>query len=169
VGPIGAFSRSIVSRLTPSTQQSRFFSLYEFSQEATGWIGPLVIATVTQTHRGPGAGCVFAQTSVFTCLVELGLAVVFLLPLDVGRGERLRVGMDAQAEAALAAVACEIEGAWSVEVDEEEEGRGGGRGGGEVVNKVGGGGSLSARGGDKRSVSGTPAPAVQGTMMDSTF
>ena len=32
VGPINAFSRSIVSRLTPTRQQSKFFSLYEFSQ-----------------------------------------------------------------------------------------------------------------------------------------
>lgn len=32
VGPINAFSRSIVSRLTPTHQQSKFFSLYEFSQ-----------------------------------------------------------------------------------------------------------------------------------------
>ena len=59
---------------------------------------------------------------MYTCLVELGLAVVFLLPLDVGRGERLRGGVDAEAEAALAAVAKEIDGAWSVDVDVEGDG-----------------------------------------------
>jgi len=92
VGPINAFARSIVSRLTPSHEQSRFFSLYEFSQESTGWIGPLIVASVTQS--GGGSGTVFARTSVFTCLVELGVAVLLLMPIDLKRGEVRREGVD---------------------------------------------------------------------------
>jgi MFS-type transporter involved in bile tolerance (Atg22 family) len=92
VGPINAFARSIVSRLTPSHEQSRFFSLYEFSQESTGWIGPLIVASVTQS--GGGSGTVFARTSVFTCLVELGVAVLLLMPIDNKRGVARRDGCD---------------------------------------------------------------------------
>ena len=81
-----------MSRLTPSHEQSRFFSLYEFSQESTGWIGPLIVASVTQS--GGGSGTVFARTSVFTCLVELGVAVLLLMPIDMKRGEARRDGVD---------------------------------------------------------------------------
>lgn len=101
VGPINAFARSIVSRLTPSHEQSRFFSLFEFSQESTGWIGPLVVAAVTQS--GGGSGAVFARTSVFTCLAELAVAVLLLLPMNLQRGEARRDGADADQAAAAGA------------------------------------------------------------------
>lgn len=41
-----------------------------------------------------GSGTVFARTSVFTCLVELGVAVLCLLPINVGRGETHRFTTD---------------------------------------------------------------------------
>ena len=36
----------------------------------------------------------FARTSVFTCLVELGVAVLCLLPINVARGETHRFTID---------------------------------------------------------------------------
>ena len=41
-----------------------------------------------------GSGTVFARTSVFTCLVELGVAVLCLLPINVARGETHRFTTD---------------------------------------------------------------------------
>ena len=102
VGSLSAFARSTVSRLTPCTRQSRFFSLYEFSQESTGWIGPLIIASLTVSQGG--GGITFARVSVFTCLVELGIGVLLLLFVNIPRGEIYRNEIDEQESSAAKAI-----------------------------------------------------------------
>ena len=92
IGSLGSFSKSIVSKLVPTKRQSRFFSLYQFSQEATGWIGPLIVATL-QTALGGGQRA-FLVSVVEVCLVEIAIGLPLLLMVDVGRGEDCRKTFD---------------------------------------------------------------------------
>jgi MFS-type transporter involved in bile tolerance (Atg22 family) len=92
VGALSAFQRSIVSSLTPTWRQSGFFSLFQFSQEATGWIGSLVIATLTKVNGG--GEVVYLRSIVFTCLVEIILGLPFLLLVNFQRGLEKRINDD---------------------------------------------------------------------------
>jgi len=88
IGCIGSFSKSIVSKLVPTKRQSRMFSLYQFSQESTGWIGPLVVASL-QTAYGGGKRA-FLVSVVEVCLVEIAIGLPLLLWVDMAAGEEAR-------------------------------------------------------------------------------
>jgi len=106
IGPIGALSRSIVSSLIPSNRQSRLFSLYQFSQDSTSWIGSLIIASVSSAYGGSNS--VYLTTVVIVCVVEIALGLPCLLMMNYNRGVLLRKQKE--------------------EEEEEEKGGGGGEG-----------------------------------------
>ena len=47
VGPAQAASRSLMARLSPSDRQAEYFGLFALSGKATAFLGPLVVAVVT--------------------------------------------------------------------------------------------------------------------------
>ena len=94
IGCLGSFSKSIVSKLVPTKRQSRLFSLYQFLQEATGWIGPLIVASV-QTALGGGKKA-FRQSVVEVCLVEIAIGLPLLLWVDMAQGEKIRDQIDTE-------------------------------------------------------------------------
>ena len=84
VGPVGALSRSILSSMIPAQKQTRLFSLYQFSQEATSWIGSLVIAAIATDYGG--GDNVYLKSVVFTCMVQIGIGIPCLLIMNYDRG-----------------------------------------------------------------------------------
>lgn len=96
IGPIGALSRSIVSSLIPSTRQSRLFSLYQFSQDSTSWIGSLIIASVSSAYGGSDS--VYLKTVVIVCVAEIVLGLPCLLMMNYDRGVLLRKQKEVEEE-----------------------------------------------------------------------
>ena len=47
VGPVQAASRSLMAKLSPTDQQAAYFGLFALSGKATAFVGPLVVAIVT--------------------------------------------------------------------------------------------------------------------------
>lgn len=47
VGPVQAASRSLMARLSPPDQQAAYFGLFALSGKATAFVGPVVVAIVT--------------------------------------------------------------------------------------------------------------------------
>jgi UMF1 family MFS transporter len=92
IGSLGSFSKSIVSKLVPTKRQSRLFSFYQFSQESTGWIGPLIVASI-QAGLGGGRRA-FLVSTVEVCLVEIAIGVPLLMWVDVKKGEETRAAFD---------------------------------------------------------------------------
>jgi MFS-type transporter involved in bile tolerance (Atg22 family) len=88
IGSVGAFARSIVANLCPTHRQSRVFSLYQFCQVATAWIGPLIIASVNSATDG---NCVeFIYLTVFVVVGQLLIGLPLLWKVDIERGLQLR-------------------------------------------------------------------------------
>ena len=86
IGPLGSFSRSIVSHLIPSHQQSRFFSLFDLTQKGSSWLGPLVIAALTQSFGDNSYVLVVVVVSV----VEVAIGLPILFAVNITRGESIR-------------------------------------------------------------------------------
>lgn len=82
VGPAQAASRSYMAHLCPAELRTQFFGLYALSGKATAFVGPAMVALVTQTMQSQRLG--FAIVVVF-------FVVGFLLLLTVdepGGGRR---------------------------------------------------------------------------------
>ncbi len=92
VSCIGAFARSIVSRLAPTHTQTRMFALYQFSQESTSWIGPLLIATIATSVGGENVS--FLHVTLYVVLAELCVGIPLLWWVNVERGEGRREERD---------------------------------------------------------------------------
>jgi MFS-type transporter involved in bile tolerance (Atg22 family) len=88
IGSVGAFARSIVASLCPANRQSRIFSLYQFCQVATAWIGPLLIASINSSSDGNS--CEFLYLTVFVVVGQLLIGLPFLWFVNVERGLKLR-------------------------------------------------------------------------------
>ncbi|MEZ5936275.1 MAG: MFS transporter, partial [Alphaproteobacteria bacterium] len=56
VGPTQAASRTLMSKLAPPEQQTEMFGLYALSGKVTAFLGPLVLATVTELAGNQRAG-----------------------------------------------------------------------------------------------------------------
>jgi len=97
VGSFGAFSRSIISRIIPTQRQSRFFSLYTFSQKGTSWLAPLVIGALTQTFGDSS----YVRVVVLVSLAELVLGLPFVLAVNIARAEETRELIDIQEKQSL--------------------------------------------------------------------
>jgi MFS-type transporter involved in bile tolerance (Atg22 family) len=92
-GPLNAFLRSVISTLIPAKHQSRLFSLYQFSQESTSWIGNVVIAAIAAAYGGSDR--VYLNSVVFTSLVAIGIGVPLMASINYDRGFKLRTETDA--------------------------------------------------------------------------
>lgn len=97
IGTVGAYSRSIISTLVPKTRQSRLFSFYEFTQDGTHWVGPMLISTLTAVYGDVH----YRKFVVFVCMVELFIGVPILAMVDVSRGEAARANADSLEEIAI--------------------------------------------------------------------
>jgi UMF1 family MFS transporter len=81
-----ASSRTLLTRLTPSSQTGAFFGVYALSGTATSWLGPLLVNQGTHIFKTQQGG--FAMIIILLALGFLGL-------LFVRGGDRL--GLSAQA------------------------------------------------------------------------
>lgn len=90
IAPFSSFSRSMISKFIPTTQQSRFFSLYSFSQKGTSWLAPLVIGALTQTLGNNR----YLEAVVYVSLTEAVIGIPFLVAVNVERAEKTRREFD---------------------------------------------------------------------------
>lgn len=81
LGGSQALSRSLYSRLIPAGGEATFFGLYELSQRATAWVGPLIFGIVV------GATGSYRQALLSLIVLFAGGMVVLALT-DTGRAER---------------------------------------------------------------------------------
>lgn len=52
VGALQSFCRVLFSELLPLGRENEFFSLYEITDKGSAWVGPFLVAAVTDyTHR----------------------------------------------------------------------------------------------------------------------
>jgi hypothetical protein len=89
IGAFGAFSRSIVASLAPQRRQARMFSLWECIQEASSWVGPFLVATLSKEY-GHGSGRVFVNVVVYVSLTGIGVGLPILAAVNVKRGVQCR-------------------------------------------------------------------------------
>lgn len=75
VGPAHAASRSYLSLAAPAALQSQMFGLYALSGKATAFIGPLLVAGITQISDSQRFGM-----SVLIVLFILGFLVLLTIP-----------------------------------------------------------------------------------------
>ena len=48
IGAVQSFTRTLFVQLIPSGLEAQFFSLYEISDKGSSWIGPIVLAVISQ-------------------------------------------------------------------------------------------------------------------------
>lgn len=85
LGGSQALSRSLYSRLIPTGAEATFFGLYELSQRATSWVGPLIFGLVV--------GATGSYRQALLSLIVLFLAgMAVLATTDVDRAERAAAG-----------------------------------------------------------------------------
>ena len=56
VGPVQAASRSLMAKLSPPDQQAAYFGLFALSGKATAFVGPIVVAVVTDASGSQRLG-----------------------------------------------------------------------------------------------------------------
>ncbi len=74
IGPAQAASRSMVARLAPPEMRTEIFGLFALSGKATAFLGPALLAFVTETFNSQRAG-------MAVILVFFGLGLALLLPV----------------------------------------------------------------------------------------
>jgi UMF1 family MFS transporter len=72
VGPVQAASRSLMARLSPPDRQAAYFGLFALSGKATAFVGPVVVAIVTDATGNQRLG-------LATIVVFLGAGLALLL------------------------------------------------------------------------------------------
>ena len=92
VGSVGSLQKSILSSLTPTARQSSIFSFFQFSQDATGWIGPLIIAslTISQQQQGVSQDHAYVLSAVYVTSIQILIGIPVLCLLNVERGLKQR-------------------------------------------------------------------------------
>jgi MFS transporter, UMF1 family len=70
-GPVQAASRSLLVRLAPKDDVGQYFGLFALSGKVTSFMGPVLVAFVTQITGSQRAGLV-----VLFALFALGLAIL---------------------------------------------------------------------------------------------
>jgi len=71
VGPVQAASRSLMARLSPPNQQAEYFGLFALSGKATAFVGPVVVAIVTDATGSQRLGLATIIAFLLTGLVLL--------------------------------------------------------------------------------------------------
>ena len=79
VGPAQAAGRSFMARLAPATMRAEMFGLYALSGKATAFLGPAVLAWVTDAFASQRAG-------MAVILVFFVLGALLLVPVPDARG-----------------------------------------------------------------------------------
>ncbi len=75
IGPAQAASRSLMARLAPAEMRTEMFGLFALSGKATAFLGPALLAFVTDTLNSQRAG-------MATILVFFAAGLVLLLPVS---------------------------------------------------------------------------------------
>jgi UMF1 family MFS transporter len=78
-GPSQAASRSLMAHLAPPAEVTAYFGLFAFSGRATGFLGPALLALVTEMMASQRAG-------MGVVLVMLGLGAALLASVSAGSG-----------------------------------------------------------------------------------
>ena len=79
MGAIHSYSRACFSELVPHGEESEFFSLYAITDKGSAWIGPMLVAAVTNTTRQIRSG-------MFVILIMILLPLPILLKVDTRKG-----------------------------------------------------------------------------------
>jgi UMF1 family MFS transporter len=74
VGPAQASSRSLMARIAPVTKRASYFGLFSLSGQATAFVGPAAVATITQASGSQRAGLAVVL-ALFFCGLALLLRV----------------------------------------------------------------------------------------------
>jgi UMF1 family MFS transporter len=77
VGPAQAASRSLMARLSPTDRQAEYFGLFALSGKATAFLGPVVVAVVTDATGSQRLG-------LATIIAFLASGLVLLLVSGAG-------------------------------------------------------------------------------------
>lgn len=80
LGAIGAFSRTLYSELIPPGMESEFFALYSITDKGSAWLGPLLVAVMTDSFGN-------IRYSFFILLLFLVFAIPFLYLVNVDKGK----------------------------------------------------------------------------------
>lgn len=81
VGSIQSFARSVFAQLIPVGHESEFFALYEVTDKGSSWLGPLIVAAVSDASD--------MRWAVFYIMLFfiLPLPIIWYLDMDRGRME----------------------------------------------------------------------------------
>jgi len=88
LGGSQALARSLFSRLIPSGGEATLFGVYELSQRATAWLGPLIFGVVVGTTGS-------YRQAILSLIVLFASGIVVLALTDVGRAERAAAAVSA--------------------------------------------------------------------------
>lgn len=84
IGPAQAAGRSFMARIAPEELQNQMFGFFAFSGKATAFVGPLLVAGITQWTGSQRLGMV-----TVVVFFAIGLAIMFTVPSPGSRDERL--------------------------------------------------------------------------------
>lgn len=92
VGSVGSLQKSILSSLAPTARQSSIFSFFQFSQDATGWVGPLIIAslTISQQQQGVSQDHAYVLSAMYVTSIQILIGIPVLCLLNLERGLKQR-------------------------------------------------------------------------------
>ncbi|MCH9633010.1 MAG: hypothetical protein S4CHLAM6_13610 [Chlamydiae bacterium] len=75
VGPVQSASRSYMARIVPKHLTNQMFGIYQFSGRVTSFVGPVLVASMTQIFNSQRAGM-----SIIFVLMFVGLLVMTKVP-----------------------------------------------------------------------------------------
>lgn len=84
VGPAQAASRTYLSHAAPKQMRTQLFGLYALSGKATAFLGPLLVALMSEAFASQRAG-------MATILIFLGIGLVLMRNLPDIRGDKPRI------------------------------------------------------------------------------
>jgi len=87
IGSVGAFSKSLLTTMIPFDRQASFFSLFEFTQKGTPWIGPLLIGVAVEKLGDNW----YVEIVVATVLLEVLIGFpIFIFAVNPKQGQDTR-------------------------------------------------------------------------------
>lgn len=81
LGSVQSVSRSVYGSMIPEGQESRFYSLFEFTDKGSSWIGPAVVSAVLQATGNMRLAFIYP-------IVALLLPLPVILTLDYAKAEQ---------------------------------------------------------------------------------
>lgn len=80
-GPVQAFSRALLASLIPNGKEAQFYSIYGFSEKSSNWLGPLLVACVTDATED-------FRIAIVAIVILLGIGVGLIMAVDTQKGQR---------------------------------------------------------------------------------